>query len=318
MILHTDYYIPDNKLTNEDLANVFSDFSSKKIYEKVGIKERGVSLKNEYASDLAVNASQKLFKNSNFDTSKIDFLIYCTQSPDYFLPATACIIHERLGLKKSVGAIDINQGCSGFIYGLALCKSLIFTGIAKNILLLTADTYTKYIDDTDKGNKSIFGDGASASIISSTMQSKILDFVLGSDGNGSNNLIVKNSGLRDNNFCFKPSLFMNGTEIFNFTIKSIPKLIFEVLKKNNLNIDQIDLFIFHQANKFMLEHLRRKIGINKDKFIVDLEYTGNTVSSTIPICIKKYNNIFRSSKYILLCGFGVGYSFGACIIENKF
>ncbi len=318
MILYTDYYIPENKLTNNDLESLFSDFSAKKIFEKVGINKRGVSSKDEYASDLAVEASKKLFKNSNFNPQEIDFLIYCTQSPDYFLPTTACIIQDRLGLNKTVGAIDINQGCSGFIYGLALCKSLILSGVAKNILLLTADTYTKYIDDSDKGNKSIFGDGASASIISSKIDSMIHKFVLGSDGSGSKNLIVNNSGLRDNDFCLKPNLYMNGTEIFNFTLKSIPKLVTSVLEKNNLNIDQIDLFIFHQANKFMLEHLRRKIGIDKNKFIVDLEDTGNTVSSTIPICIKKYNDIYRQSKYILLCGFGVGYSFGACIIENKF
>ncbi len=317
MIIHTEYFLPKKKLSNSELQNIFPEFSSQKIYEKVGIAERAVSDENEYASDFAVQASFKLFKKLKLDINSVDFLIYCTQSPDYFLPTTACIIHEKLGLNKSAGAIDINQGCSGYIYGLAFSKSLIVSGVAKNVLLLTSDTYTKYLDPNDKGNRSIFGDGASATLISNSNNRNILNFSLGSDGSGAHNLIVKNSGIRNNTFCLKPTLFMNGTEIFNFTLKSIPNLINDVLIKNKLDLNDIDLFIFHQANKFMLNHLRRKIGIDKEKFIIDLESTGNTVSSTIPICINKYYKEFCKSKYILLCGFGVGYSWGACIIENK-
>jgi 3-oxoacyl-[acyl-carrier-protein] synthase-3 len=313
----SEYYIPKKKLSNSDLEKLFPDFTASKISNKVGIEERGLTEIDEYASDLACRAALKLFDKKQIDKNEIDFLIYCTQSPDYSIPTTACILQDRLELSTGTGAIDINQGCSGFIYGLAICKGLIFSGIANNILLLTSDTYTKYIDKLDKGNKSIFGDGATATLISNLSKFKFLEFSLGSDGSGHKNLIVPNSGLRDKVLNVKPTLYMNGTEIFNFTLKSIPNLLNDVLDKNNLDINDIDLFIFHQANKFMLEHLARKLKIPIHKFIIDMKNTGNTVSSTIPICINKHFDRFKKSRYILLCGFGVGYSWGACVIENE-
>lgn len=311
-----DYYLPEDILDNYDLEKTFPEFTAKKIRDKVGINSRHISSTNEFALDLGIKASEKLFSTNSIDIDKIDFLIFCTQSPDNLLPSGSAIIQNKLKLGTTTGAIDINQGCSGYIYGLYIAYAILQTGLHKNILLVTADTYSKYLKAIDKSNKSIFGDGASSTYISLN-NFKFIDFCLGTDGEGSNNLVAYNSGLRKSEAYEFPELYMNGTEIFNFTIRSVPGLIKNILTKNNLTIDNIDLFVFHQANKFMLNHLRKKIGIPEEKFLIDMEETGNTVSSSIPIVIAKNYERFKNSKRVLLCGFGVGYSWGACIIENK-
>lgn len=188
------------------------------------------------------------------------------------MPTTACILQDRLGIPVSCGALDFNLGCSGYIYGLGLAKGLICSGVAKNVLLITSETYSKYISKSDKSNKTIFGDGASATIVSIFGRGLIKEFSFGTDGKGANNLIVKEGASRfplmpvDQSITNgakinKPCLYMNGPEIFSFTSSAVPRLTTDTLQKNNLSIDDIDLFIFHQANQFMLEHLRKKIGI---------------------------------------------------------
>lgn len=310
------HFLPEKKLTNLNLENLFPDFSSKKIFDKVGINSRRISNKDEYAIDLAFNCAINLLNSNVIKRADIDFLIFCTQSPDYALPSGSAVLQDKLRLGKNIGAIDVNQGCSGYIYGLFLANSMIESGHCKNVLLITADTYTKYIIPSDKSNRSIFGDGASATIVNNK-KNNFLDFLLGTDGSGRENLVAFNSCLKKTSDINTPELYMNGTEIFNFTLKNIPVLINAILNKNNLEIDDIDLFVFHQANKFMLNHLRKKIGIPIDKFIIDMEETGNTVSSSIPIVLSKNLDRFKNSKRVLLCGFGVGYSWGACVIENK-
>lgn len=321
------YYLPESILTNDDLALEFPDWSAKKIETKIGIKQRHVVKEDETALDLAVHACEKLL--GKIDKNSIDFLILCTQSPDYFLPTSACILQNKLGLKTSIGAFDFNLGCSGFIYGLAIAKGLICAGLAKNVLLVTSETYTKHLHKLDKGNRSIFGDGAAAALISESVDIKIHDFALGTDGSGYDNLIIKNGGLRnpmnpnaedwtdeDGNLRNDNNLFMNGPDIFNFTIEAVPKLIEEVLRKNNMKIDEINFVIFHQANQYMLKYLRDIIGIPEDKFYINLLNTGNTVSATIPIALKDAldNELVKAGDKVLIAGFGVGYSYGATII----
>lgn len=310
------YITPDNFLSNDDLVKEFPEWSVEKVAQKVGISKRNISNENEYSSDLAIKAAEKLFKEHSIDRNTIDLVILCTQSPDYLLPTTACIIQDKLGLPTSCGAFDFNLGCSGYVYGLSIAKGFIYSSVAENILLLTSETYTKYLDKNDKSNRTIFGDAASATLISKEGYAEIKDFVLGSDGSGAENLIVKNSGSRqvkgESN-----KLFMNGAEIFNFTLKAVPSLVDKVLLKNNLNKESIDLFILHQANKYMLNHLRKKMKIEEDNFYNFMEEVGNTVSSTIPIAI--YNAI-KDEKIIdncnlLIAGFGVGYSWGGTILE---
>jgi 3-oxoacyl-[acyl-carrier-protein] synthase-3 len=326
-ITHIDYYLPECVLTNEDLALEFPDWSAKKIESKIGIRQRHIVGKNETALDLAYCACEQLFLK--IDKNTVDFVILCTQSPDYFLPTSACILQNRLGLKTSIGAFDFNLGCSGFVYGLALAKGLIGSDIAKNVLLVTSETYTKHLHKLDKGNRTIFGDGAAATLVSSSSESKIHAFALGTDGSGFENLIINNGGLRSpnnpdaqdwiddaGNVRNDNNLYMNGPDIFNFTIEAVPKLVEETLTKNNKKLEEVDYFIFHQANQYMLKYLRDIVGIPEEKFYINLLNTGNTVSATIPIALKDAldHGLVKTGKKVLLAGFGVGYSYGATII----
>lgn len=327
-ITQLEYFLPDNILTNEQLSMEFPVWDANKIAEKVGIESRHIVSENETATDMAVQVSEKLFET--YDRKKIEFLLFCTQSPDYILPTSACVIQDRLKLNKNIGALDFNLGCSGYIYGLSLAKGLINAEIASEVLLVTSETYSKHLHKLDKGNRSIFGDGAAATVISANASEQIGKFEFGTDGTGSANLIIKNGGARtnyqknstditdDNGFSFNDNyLYMNGPEIFNFTIQSVPALVNNTLKKNNLTLDTVDYFVFHQANKFMNDYLRKKLKIPQEKFYLDMTETGNTVSSTIPIALKNCldKGIVKRGDKVLLAGFGVGYSWGATVIE---
>ena len=289
------------------------EYSIEKISSKIGISNRHIAGANEFVSDMGTQAGKSLFSKFNIDKSIIDFLILVTQSPDYLLPATSSIIHANLELPNDAGNIDINQGCSGYVYGLSVAKGLIKGGIAKNILLITADTYTKYISKNDKSNKTIFGDAAVASLITTNDVENIGQFVFGADGKGVKDLYVRGGALRDSGL--NPELIMNGPNVFNFTIRVVPDLVKNVIKKNNITSGEIDYYIFHQANMFMLSHLKRKIKIPDSKFIVEMDDFGNTVSSTIPLVLENSNIDFRG-KTLLLAGFGVGLSWSAVIIKN--
>lgn len=321
------YFLPDQVLTNEDLVNEFPEWTVEKVASKIGVSIRHIAAKNETAADMAEKAAKKMFLEHSVDKSEIDFVLLCTQSPDYFLPTSACLIQNKLGLSTSCGALDFNLGCSGYIYGLAVAKGLISGGIASNVLLLTAETYSKHLHPKDKGNRTIFGDGATASLISTDGFAEIGNFSLGTDGRGAENLIVKKGGLRHpdyfNDLLFDENenpissdhLFMNGSEIFNFTLENVPITVTDTLAKNSLAQDEIDLFVFHQANKYMMNFLRKKIKIEEEKFYYYLENVGNTVSSTIPIALYEAKKEGRLHGSVLLAGFGVGYSWGGVILK---
>jgi 3-oxoacyl-[acyl-carrier-protein] synthase-3 len=326
------YSFPEDILTNFDISKQHPEWSVEKISNKTGIHQRRIVDKDTLASDLGVMAAEKLFKDFNVDKSIIDFVLLCTQSPDYFLPTTACIIQDRLGLSKNTGALDFNLGCSGYVYGLGLAKGLIASNSAKNVLLITAETYSKFIHQDDKSNRTLFGDAAAATFISSEGGGLLVgDLVYGTDGSGAQNLIVKNGGLKnrqlngidirsvDGEYVSNDDfLYMNGSEIFKFTVENVPVLVNSVLKKNDKKIEDINLFVFHQANKFMLEFIRKKIGIDEDLFFYFLENCGNTVSSTIPIALNEAinQNKIKDGDTLLIAGFGVGYSWGGCTLTK--
>lgn len=327
-----EYYLPETVLDNQQLAVEFLDWSAEKIKAKTGIDQRHIVNENECASDLAVAAARKLLVSGVIVAEDVDYLILCTQSPDYFLPTTACLIQNQLGLPKSCGALDINLGCSGFVYGLGLAKGLIETGQARNVLLITAETYSKHIHPGDKSVRTLFGDGAAATLVSASASTEnaIGPFVYGTDGSGALNLIVPTGGMRkarvfdapvesdqNNNQRTENDLFMNGAEIFNFTLRIIPPLVKHLLQASGLSDEQIDLWVFHQANQFMLEHIRKKIGISERKFVLSFADCGNTVSSTIPIALKNaaMQSQLKAGQKVALVGFGVGYSWGATIIS---
>jgi len=331
------FHLPELLVSNEEISQQFPEWTVEKIVSKVGIDERRIVRDEETASDLAYCAAEKLITKYAIDKSSIDYLIFCTQSPDYFLPTTACILQDRLNLPIKCGAIDYNQGCSGFIYGLGLAKGLIISNQATNVLLLTGETYSKYINPQDKGNKTLFGDAGSATLISSKPIEKgfdyeILDFCYGTDGSGAEKLIVRNGASKhksmdgedffENDVDFvrnDNNLYMDGRFIFKFTSFKVPDMINETIMKNNLIFNAIDRFIFHQANKFMLHTVQKRCGIEDAKFYINMNDVGNTVSNTIPIalCKAQSEGVLLNDEYILLAGFGAGLSMGATILKRN-
>lgn len=323
------YYLPEKKVTNEELLQEFPEWSVEKVAKKVGVYSRHLAAENETAGDLAEKAARLLFAEWDINPKSIDFVLLCTQSPDYFLPSTACIIQDKLGIPTSAGAFDYNLGCSGCIYGMAIAKGLIAGGIAKNVLLLTAETYNKYLHPSDKSNRTIFGDGAAACLISTEGFAEIGDFVLGTNGSGANNLILKTGAARQKNatgnyiedeeghIWYDDYLYMNGGNVFNFTLDVVPPMIDQILEKNNLEINSIDYYIFHQANKFMLNTIRKVCTLPKEKFYINLEETGNTVSSTVLIGLKDCinNKTIKAGNQVMISGFGVGLSWGGTIVR---
>jgi len=325
-----EYVFPEREITNQDLQKEFPDYDFLKFEQKVGIKSRRIVSENETALDLAIRACEKIFEG-DINKNEIDFILLCTQSPEYILPTTACILQDKLSLRKDIGALDFNLGCSGYTYGLSIANGLIASNQAKKILLVTAETYSKFIHKKDRTNRSIFGDAAAATIISHCREDNIGGFLFGTDGGGYDKLIVRNGGSRNNfdtnceiknygteNEYSDNHLYMNGPEVFNFTAKVIPKFTKELLLKNNLQVNQIDQYIFHQANAFMLNFMRKRIKIKSENFYVNIENYGNTVSCTIPIALKDYSQKITSSEKIMLIGFGVGLSWsGGLVTINK-
>ena len=316
-IKQIEYYLPEGILTNEELEKAYPEWSATKLEKKVGIKQRHIAGPNETSLDLATKAAIKVLEKEDKDL--IDFVLFCTQSPDYLLPTSACLLQSRLGLKTSIGALDFNLGCSGYVYGLALAKGLINAKLCKNVLLVTGETYSKFIAEDDISNRSIFGDAGTATIVAYSEEDMLGEFIFGTDGNGAENLIV--NGISARNFYTlkdmeRPTLYMNGPEIFNFTIETIPPLIQQVISKNKLQLYNINYFILHQANKYILEFLISEIGLDKSKCHIDMLDYGNTVSNTIPIALKdayEQRKIQEGDK-VLLAGFGVGYSWCSTII----
>lgn len=310
------YYLPTQIETNADIHQQHPDWSVDIIGRKTGIEQRHIAPKNEFSSDLAIQAVEQLIQESRLTLEKVDYLVVCTQTPDYAIPTTACIIQHRLGLSHHVGAFDIQLGCSGYIYGLSVVKGLIASKQAKNVILITADTYSKIIDPNDRSLRMIFGDGATATWISDQgVDTEIGEFAFGTDGSGFDKLWLPNSGMhtksRDHQY-----LYMNGPDIFNFTLKRIPEIIRMYFEKNNICDSDIQHYFFHQANKHMLSHLRNKLQIEAERFYINLQDIGNTVSSSIPIALRmaKKQGILRKGHQLLLCGFGVGLSWGATTI----
>lgn len=325
------YYLPERVVTNEELVKEFPEWSVDKVAQKVGVDSRHLAAPNETAGDMAEKVARLLFEEYIIDPKSIDFLLLCTQSPDYFLPSTACVLQDRLGIPTSAGAFDYNLGCSGCVYGMAMAKGLIAAGIAKNVLLLTAETYNKYLHPSDKSNRSIFGDGAAACLISTDGFAEIGEFSLGTDGSGANHLIVKTGASRqkaatgqyveddEGHVWYDDYLYMNGGAIFNFTLDAVPAMMKEVLSKNMMEKNDVDYYIFHQANKFMLNTIRKVCVLPKDKFYVNLTETGNTVSSTVLIGLKEClsNEMIKAGDRVMIAGFGVGLSWGGTMLSFK-
>lgn len=334
-ILDIAGYLPEQVLSNDELAALYPEWPAEKILAKTGISKRHIAAPNQTASDLAFEAALKLFAQGQVAPDDVDFVILCTQAPDYVLPTTACVLQERLGISTAAGAFDINLGCSGFVYGLSVAKGLVETGAARCVLLLTADTYSKYIHPGDKSVRTLFGDAAAATAIVASdgagHKSSIGPFVFGTDGRGSKNLIVEVGGFRrpcdeesavertdtSGNVRTDENLYMNGAEVMAFSLREVPAAIDKLLHKAQCTKDDINLFVLHQANKFMLEALRKRLKLSEEKLPVYMENCGNTVSSTIPLALIELREGGRLTQgtMAMLVGFGVGYSWAACLVN---
>lgn len=326
------HYLPERRLRNEELAEVYPAWTAEKILKKTGIRERSIAAEDEFVSDLAVAAAERLLEETGFPRKDIDLLVLCTQTPDYFLPSTACLVQARLGLGTATAAFDFSLGCSGYPYGLAIVRGLLESRVARNALLIMAETYSKHIHPLDKSVRTLFGDAASATLVTLERRdaAALGPFVLGTDGLGAENLIVRRGAGRgrvrqpepetvdeNGNVRTDANLYMNGTAIFEFTIRRIPEVVGELLRRAELRPEDIQWFVFHQANEYMLRYLQRKIGIPDERFPLHFAHCGNTVSATIPIVLENLvtrGQVQRGDR-IMSVGFGVGYSWGANLIR---
>lgn len=326
-------YVPDAVLDNAELAALYPEWPADKILDKTGIAARHVAGPDETALDLGVAAAERLFAEGGIDRGEVDFLIFCTQAPDYILPTSACIMQDRLQLGTGIGALDINLGCSGFVYGLSLAAGLVAGGLASTILLVTADTYSKYIHKGDKSVRTLFGDGAAATLIrrnGAGDTGSIGPFEFGTDGSGAHQLIVEGGGFRtprsaetaeevvdkSGNVRSRDNLYMNGGAVLNFTLKRVPEVVDRLTGKMGVPVDAFDSVILHQANKFMLDSLQKKLGLSDHRVPRRYADIGNTVSSTIPFVLEEMaeQSRFPPGRHMLV-GFGVGLSWAAGAIS---
>lgn len=325
-------HVPERILSNDELAADFPDWPAEKVFEKTGIRERRIAGPDETALDLAVAACTKLLERDPALCDRIDFLILCTQAPDYVLPTSACVLQHRLGLPTAVGALDINLGCSGFVYGLSLAAGLIGIGAARMVLLVTADTYSKYINSNDKSVRTLFGDGAAATVVTNddAGTASIGPFVFGTDGSGADRLIVPAGGFRlphspdtmvttqdrSGNVRSADDLYMDGGAVLNFTLREVPRTYRQLIERTGAGEDAFDHVVLHQANKFMIDALQKKLGLPDHKVPRHFEAIGNTVSSTIPFVLSGLMDAgeLRTGTRIAAIGFGVGLSWAAATI----
>lgn len=331
-IEHITCYYPVGLLTNEDIQHEFPEFKIHEMTRLTGVTSRHVTDAIETSVDMAVRAVTQLFSEFKVDKEEIGYVLFCSAGGDYITPPSACILHDRVELPSHCGALDFNQGCTGFLYGLSLADSLIGAGQTKKVLLVTAEAITKTLHPKDKANRAIFGDAAAATLISASDGNLTSgDFIFGTDGSKHEHIIIRQGRERNplygndeldfvdqmGNIRNNRNFYMNGTEVFNFSVAKAPELVTGLLSRFNLSFDQIDLFVFHQANRIILETIGRKLKVPEHKLVIEIKETGNTVSSTIPIALKKLEQrgLLKRGMTLLLAGFGVGFSWGGTIIE---
>ena len=322
---------PKGRVENASLYESFGETEVNKMSKMTGIQSRPVTDDKTCTSDLCYCAAKKLLGSLKISPDSIDALIFVSQTPDYILPPTGHILHERLGLATHAAVFDVNLGCSGYTYGLWLASSLL-QGQINRVLLLVGDTCSKFTSDQDRSTFPLFGDAGAATIVEKDTNAGSAHFVLGSDGAGAKNLMIKAGGFRDprrgpaleriegddGNLRRDDELFMNGQEVFTFTLNRVSPLVSELLEYSNNQIENVDHFVFHQANEFMLKHLAKKAGIPDEKMPLNMENFGNTSSASIPltICQKLKNNLTTEKPKLAMFGFGVGLSWGAAMIHS--
>src|SRR5699024_7000586 len=327
-----EYVLPERAETMEQLGAEHPEWQPRKLASRTGIHTRHLAASDETASDLAERAARQLFARGRWQPGDFDFVLLCTQTADYALPTTACLLQDRLGLPRSAGALDVNLGCSGFIYALGLAKGLVETGQAQRILLLTADTYSKFVNPNDKSVRALFGDAAAATVVSASADEQAIGpFLYGTDGSGGKDLIVPMGGMRKpfgdrapqeyadrfGNRRSERDIYMNGRAIVEFSLREVPLAVNTLCKRAGITLDDIDAIIPHQASAKVLQGIRGRLGLPPERFIACMEEIGNTVSCSIPIALAmaRRDGLLRPGAYVMLVGFGVGLSWGATLVR---
>lgn len=323
--------IPKKIVGNEDFEKYFSTEDIDKITKMTGVKTRHIADDNTCTSDLCIISAKTLMKDLDWAPETVDGIIFVSQTPDYRLPATSCVIQDKLGLSTECMAFDVNLGCSGYVYGLWMASNFITSGALKRVLLLVGDTPSKAISPSDRSTAMLFGDAGTATALEIDESSSAMSFVLRTDGKGRNNLIIPAGGYKnpvtqenlvrkvqpEGGTLSENDLYMDGGEIFNFTIKRVPSLIKDLMSTSNLNTKDVDYFVFHQANEFILKHLAKKMKLSQGQTPINIDSYGNTSSASIPLTIaSELSDTLRySEKKLAMIGFGVGYSWGGALVD---
>jgi 3-oxoacyl-[acyl-carrier-protein] synthase III len=323
---------PSQCLTNDALRAAYPEWDFERLEKRTGVLRRYVASEGETALDFAVEASRRLISDGALVPEEIDAVIFCTQTPDFVMPPNACLLHGRLGLKPSTIAFDITLACSGYIYGLQMGASLIRSGAARKVLLATADTYTRYIHPGDRATRCLFGDGGAVSVLGESPNGRgIRDIRCGTAGTHYEKFMVKAGGMRvprssltarekvdrSGNVRTEEHIQMDGLGVLSFFNATVPRCVRDILQANGLTMDDVDLFVFHQASQLALDSLTTALNIPREKMVYDLEETGNLVSASIPVALSRALERQRAKpgQLALLCGFGVGLSWGAALVE---
>ncbi len=314
--------VPERIVNNEDYDEIFGEENVRKFISMTGVKTRHVAIDEQCASDLCYVAAKNLMERLNWEASSIDALILITQTPDYAVPATACVLQYRLGLSNDCIAFDINLGCSGYVYGLWQAATMISTQNIKRVLLLVGDTSNYGINPCDSATAMIFGDGGTATALEKT-EGKEIKYFLKTKGSGYKYIMVPAGHARSrsqtNIDTSDYELSMNGADIFNFTITDVYKDLNNFISEYTVDKNDVDMFVFHQANLFIIKHLAKKLGISMEKVPVSIDRYGNTSGESIPLTLVDTLGAEQTEDTVklLLCGFGVGLSYGGVYLEMK-
>ena len=331
-ITSISYALPEFVLTNEQLGKLYPDWDYDRLIARTGVHERRIAAENETALDLAEDACRNLINKRKVNPDDIDAVIFSSQTHDYPIPSNGCILHGRLGLRRNAPVFDGIGGCSGYIYGLRQAKDMIANEQARNVLLVTADTYSRLINNEDRATRCLFGDGAAATIIGTRDNGcRIIDISLGVDGRYYNRFIVPAGGTRQpsgsktktpikdksGNLRTAEDIRMDGMGVLSFFNSVIPGEVNSILKKNCLRRDDIDFFVFHQASAAALDSLQKILRIPEEKMVREMKDVGNLVAASIPVALKRAieHGKISGNKTIVLCGFGVGLTWGTAIVH---
>lgn len=327
------YSLGESIVTNEQLQKENPSWDMSKTVERTGVYLRPIARPETTALDLGFKASLAVLNNLNARVEDVDALIFCTQTPDHILPPNSTLLHGRLKMRHDVMAFDISHACSGFMYSVGIARSLVASGTAKKVLVVTADTYSRLIHPEDRSVRPLFGDGAAATVVSAEEpRLRVLDMSFGTAGKHADRFIVQNGGSKNPNRCSTSQIsvdrsgrinspdhiYMDGLGVLSFFNHAIPKAVREIVARNGKSLNDVSLFVFHQASRLALQGIAKNLDISDERMLIDMGSTGNLVSSSIPVILAGIlaQRKVPTGSLILLGGFGVGLSWSTALIET--